>query len=133
EAQHIALHEEIIANSEFILQQLGLAYRVVQNCTGDMGQGKWRMYDIETWMPSRNAYGETDSGSALKDFQNRRLNLRYRRAGEKQPMFAYTLNNTAIACPRVLIAILETYQNADGSVMIPPVLVPYMGGASTIG
>lgn len=133
EAQHIAVHEEIIANSEYILQQLGLAYRVVQNCTGDMGQGKWRMYDIETWMPSRNHYGETHSGSALKDFQARRLNLRYRKPGEKAPTFAYTLNNTAIACPRVLIAILETYQQPDGSVEIPPVLRPYMGGHERIG
>jgi seryl-tRNA synthetase len=132
EAQHVALHEEIIANSEHILQQLGLAYRVVQNCTGDMGQGKWRMYDIETWMPSRNAYGETHSGSALKDFQSRRLNLRYRKAGEKTPTFCYTLNNTAIACPRALIPLLETYQNADGSVSIPDVLRPYMNGLSVI-
>lgn len=132
EAQHIAIHEEIIANSEYILQQLGLAYRVVQNCTGDMGQGKWRMYDIETWMPSRNHYGETHSGSALKDFQARRLNLRYRKQGEKSPLFAYTLNNTAIACPRVLIAIMETYQRADGSIEIPPVLRPYMGGHESI-
>ena len=132
EAEHVALHEEIIANSEHLLQQLGLAYRVVQNCTGDMGQGKWRMYDIETWMPSRKDFGETHSGSALRDFQSRRLNLRYRRPGEKQPTFAYTLNNTAIACPRTLIAILETYQNADGSVTIPEALRPHMGGRAVI-
>ncbi|RYG66983.1 serine--tRNA ligase, partial [bacterium] len=122
EAEHVAIHEEIIANSEHLLQQLGLAYRVVQNCTGDMGQGKWRMYDIETWMPSRKDYGETHSGSALRDFQSRRLNLRYRKKGEKSPTFAYTLNNTAIACPRALIAILETYQNADGTVTVPDAL-----------
>ncbi|HRK30324.1 MAG TPA: serine--tRNA ligase [Tepidisphaeraceae bacterium] len=131
DAEHIALHEEIMANSEHILQQLGLPYRVVQNCTGDMGQGKWRMYDIETWMPSRNegkgAYGETHSGSALRDFQARRLNLRYRKAGEKQPTFCYTLNNTAIACPRILIAILENCQTADGNVTVPAVLRGYMG------
>jgi seryl-tRNA synthetase len=105
-----------------------------------MGQGKWRMYDIETWMPSRNAYGETHSGSALRDFQARRLNLRYRAAppaaggkDKSQPAFCYTLNNTAIACPRVLIAILENYQNADGSVTVPEVLRPYMGGRERIG
>jgi seryl-tRNA synthetase len=132
DAEHIALHEEIIANSEFILQSLRLPYRVVQNCTGDMGQGKWRMYDIETWMPSRNAYGETHSGSALKDFQARRLNLRYRPTGSKSPVFCYTLNNTAIACPRILIAIFENYQNADGSITIPDVLRPYVGGAEKI-
>jgi seryl-tRNA synthetase len=122
-----------MANSEHILQQLGLPYRVVQNCTGDMGQGKWRMYDIETWMPSRKEYGETHSGSALKDFQSRRLNLRYRKQGEKQPTFCYTLNNTAIACPRILIALLENYQNADGSVNIPVPLRGYMGGKERIG
>jgi seryl-tRNA synthetase len=133
DAEHIALHEEIIKNAEDILQALKLPYRVVQNCTGDMGQGKWRMYDIETWMPSRNAYGETHSGSALRDFQARRLNLRYRKAGEKQTNFCYTLNNTAIACPRVLISILETYQNADGSVTVPEVLRPLMEGRERIG
>ncbi|HEV8604324.1 MAG TPA: serine--tRNA ligase [Tepidisphaeraceae bacterium] len=130
ETEHIALHEEIIANAEQILQAIKLPYRVVQNCTGDMGQGKWRMYDIETWMPSRGAggaYGETHSGSALKDFQARRLNLRYRPKEPKaNPQFCYTLNNTAIACPRVLISILELYQQADGSVIIPEILRPYM-------
>jgi seryl-tRNA synthetase len=136
DAEHIALHEEIIANAEAILQALKLAYRVVKNCTGDMGQGKWRMYDIETWMPSRKAYGETHSGSALRDFQARRLNLRYKSAapggGKPITQFCYTLNNTAIACPRVLIAILETYQNEDGSVTIPDALKPYMNGVETI-
>jgi seryl-tRNA synthetase len=132
DAEHIALHEEIMANSEAILQALKLPYRVMQVCTGDMGQGKWRMYDIETWMPSRNGYGETHSGSALRDFQARRLNLRYRPAGSKQPMFCYTLNNTAIACPRILIAIFENYQNADGSITIPEVLRPLMGGREKV-
>lgn len=142
DAEHIALHEEIVKNAEEILQALRLPYRVVQNCTGDMGQGKWRMYDIETWMPSRDGgkggYGETHSGSALRDFQARRLNLRYRTAaagagGKGATQFCYTLNNTAIACPRVLIAILETYQNPDGSVTIPDVLRPLMGGRERIG
>jgi seryl-tRNA synthetase len=132
DAEHIALHEEIMANSEAILQALKLPYRVMQVCTGDMGQGKWRMYDIETWMPSRNGYGETHSGSALRDFQARRLNLRYRPSGSKQTTFCYTLNNTAIACPRILIAILENYQNADRSVSIPQVLRPMMGGKERI-
>jgi seryl-tRNA synthetase len=137
EAEHIALHEEIIKNAEDILQALRLPYRVVKNCTGDMGQGKWRMYDIETWMPSRNGYGETHSGSALRDFQARRLNLRYRKAADGgakgATQFCYTLNNTAIACPRVLIAILETYQNADDTITVPDVLRPYMGGRERIG
>jgi len=133
--EHIQLHEEIIANAEIILQALKLPYRVSQNCTGDMGQGKWRMYDIESWMPSRNNYGETHSGSALRDFQSRRLNLRYRdksAGGKGETRFCYTLNNTAIACPRVLISILEQYQNADGSVTVPEVLRPYMDGVERI-
>ena len=136
DAEHIALHEEIITNAEDILQALKLPYRVVQNCTGDMGQGKWRMYDIETWMPSRNGYGETHSGSALRDFQARRLNLRYRASGatggKGGTQFCYTLNNTAIAVPRVLISILELYQNPDGTVTVPDVLRPYMGGRERI-
>jgi seryl-tRNA synthetase len=103
-----------------------------------MGQGKWRMYDIETWMPSRTGYGETHSGSALRDFQARRLNLRYRAgatgAKDKSPAtFCYTLNNTAIACPRVLIAILENYQNPDGTDTIPEELLPIIGGRERIG
>lgn len=135
DAEHIQLHEEIIANAEAILQALKLPYRVTKNCTGDMGQGKWRMYDIETWMPSRKGYGETHSGSALRDFQSRRLNLRYRekvQGGKGETRFCYTLNNTAIACPRVLISILEQYQNPDGSVMVPDVLRPLMGGVERI-
>jgi seryl-tRNA synthetase len=133
--EHIQLHEEIIANAEAILQALKLPYRVSKNCTGDMGQGKWRMYDIESWMPSRNGYGETHSGSALRDFQSRRLNLRYRdkaAGGKGETRFCYTLNNTAIACPRVLISILEQYQNPDGSVTVPEVLRPYMGGVEEL-
>jgi seryl-tRNA synthetase len=136
DAEHIALHEEIIANAEAILQALRLPYRVSMNCTGDMGQGKWRMYDIECWMPSRNGYGETHSGSALRDFQSRRLNLRYREkaaGGKGETRFCYTLNNTAIACPRILISILEQYQNPDGSVTVPEVLRPLMGGVERIG
>jgi seryl-tRNA synthetase len=135
EQEHIALHEEIIQNAEHILQSLKLPYRVVKNCTGDMGQGKWRMYDIETWMPSRKSYGETHSGSALKDFQSRRLNLRYREkaeGGKTDTRFVYTLNNTAIACPRVLISILEHYQNQDGTITVPQVLRPYMAGVERI-
>ncbi len=132
DGEHAQLHEEILGNAEQILQKLGLAYRVLQVCTGDMGQGKWRMYDLETWMPSRRAYGETHSASALRDFQSRRLNLRYRKLGEKSPGFTYTLNNTAIACPRVLIALLETYQTPEGSVRIPDVLVPYMHGQTML-
>ena len=135
ETEHIQLHEEIIANAETVLQALRLPYRVSKNCTGDMGQGKWRMYDIETWMPSRKNYGETHSGSALRDFQSRRLNLRYRDktpSGKGTSRFCYTLNNTAVACPRVLISIIEQYQNPDGTVTVPEVLRSYMGNIERI-
>ncbi|MCX5658326.1 MAG: serine--tRNA ligase [Planctomycetota bacterium] len=128
-------HEAILANSEAILQALELPYRVVLVCTGDLGQGQAAKYDIETWMPSRNSYGETHSASRFYDFQARRLNLRYREAGEKgegKMKYCHTLNNTVIASPRVLIPILELYQNADGSVTVPKVLRPYMRGLERI-
>ncbi len=107
--------------SEGILQDLELPYRVVQNASGDMGAGKYKMYDIETWMPSRANFGETHSDSNLTDWQSRRLNIRYKDArGETK--FVYTLNNTVIASPRILIAILENYQQSDGLVEVPKVL-----------
>jgi seryl-tRNA synthetase len=111
-----------------VLQRLDLPYRVVMVCTGDLGQGQVAKYDIETWMPSRNAYGETHSASRFYDFQARRLNLRYRDADGKLK-FCHTLNNTVIASPRVLIPILELYQNADGTVTIPDALRPVHGRA----
>ncbi len=120
--------EEMRKISEEILQELKLPYRVLQICTGDMGAGKYKMYDIETYMPSmlsRNSYGETHSDSNLTDWQSRRLNIKYKnKEGEK--FFAYTLNNTVIATPRILIAILENYQQKDGSVEIPEVLKKYL-------
>jgi seryl-tRNA synthetase len=118
-------HEEILKNAEDVLQALKLAYRVVAVCTGDLGQGQAAKYDIESWMPSRKSYGETHSASRFYEFQSRRLNLRYRDE-EGKMRFCHTLNNTVIASPRVLIPILENYQNADGSVTIPEVLRPYM-------
>lgn len=127
----LKMFEEIRTNAEEILRLLELPYRVVDVCTGDMGRGKIYMQDIETWMPSRNAYGETHSCSYLGDFQARRLNIRYNtKAGERT--FVHTLNNTCIASPRILIPLLETYQNADGSVTIPQVLRPYMGNQERI-
>ncbi|MDD3729039.1 MAG: serine--tRNA ligase [Candidatus Pacebacteria bacterium] len=117
--------EEMRKISEEILQELELPYRILQLCTGDMGAGKYKMYDIETWMPSRNSYGETHSDSNLTDWQSRRLNIKYRnKKGEK--FFAYTLNNTVIASPRILIAILENHQEKNGSVKIPKVLTKYL-------
>lgn len=122
----ITLHEELLANAEGILQDLELPYRVLLMCTGDMGEPQVKKYDIETWMPGRGAYGETMSNSVMGDFQARRLKIRYRtRDGKMQ--FVHTLNNTAIASPRILVAILENYQQEDGSIRVPKVLQPLMG------
>jgi len=124
-------HREILQNSEEVMEALGLAYRVVNVCTGDLGQGQVQKFDIETWMPSRDSYGETHSASRFGEFQARRLNLRYRdAAGELH--FCHTLNNTVVASPRIMIPLLELYQNADGSVTVPPVLRAYMGGMKRI-
>lgn len=124
--ESVRFHEELTANAEALLQALGLAYHVVINCGGDLGLGQVKKYDIETWIPSQQKFGETHSASYFHDFQTRRLNIRYRdAAGEMR--FAHSLNNTAIASPRVLINILEQYQQKDGSVVIPEVLRPYMG------
>lgn len=120
------LHEELQNNCEEILQDLKLPYRVLLMCTGDMGEPQVKKFDTETWMPSRNAYGETMSNSIMGDFQARRLNIRYKtKDGENK--FVYTFNNTALASPRILIAILENYQQADGSIAIPEVLHQLMG------
>ena len=125
------LHNFILNNSEEILQDLKIPYRVVQVCTGDIGLGQVRKHDIEAWMPSRNSYSETHSCSSFNDFQARRSNIKYKdENGELK--YAYTLNNTAVASPRILIPILENYQNEDGSITIPEVLVPYMGGMTKI-
>ncbi|HRN70206.1 MAG TPA: serine--tRNA ligase [Candidatus Woesebacteria bacterium] len=120
------IHEELETNSEEILQDLQLPYRQLLMCTGDMGEPQLKKYDIETWMPSRNAYGETMSNSIMGDFQARRLNMRYKTA-EGKTEYVYTFNNTAVASPRILIAILENYQQADGSIKIPEVLHQYTG------
>lgn len=109
-----------------ILKDLKLPHRVVQIATGDMGAGKRKMYDIETYMPSREGYGETHSDSDLTDWQTRRLNIKYK-TKDGQKKFAYALNNTVVASPRILIAILENFQEKDGSIKIPEVLVPYCG------
>lgn len=116
---------KMIEISEEILQELKLPYRVVEIPTGDMGAGKYKMFDIETWMPSRNDYGETHSASNLTDWQARRLNIKYKdKKGEK--FFVHALNNTVIASPRILIAILENYQQKDSSLIIPKVLQKYL-------
>ncbi|MFB3891982.1 MAG: serine--tRNA ligase [Phycisphaerae bacterium] len=125
------LHQEILHNAEDVLKALELPYRVVNVCTGDLGQGQAQKFDIETWMPSRKGYGETHSASRFYDFQARRLNIRYRDA-EGAVRFCHTLNNTVIASPRVLISVLELYQNADGTITVPKALRPYMGGMERI-
>ncbi len=118
--------EKLMEISQTILEDLQLPYRIVQMCTGDMGAGKYKMYDIETWMPGRDDYGETHSASNLGDWQARRLNIRYKDENGKSE-FVHMLNNTAIASPRILIAILENHQQKDGSVRVPEVLQKWVG------
>ena len=124
--QSLDLHEELLQNAEEVLQDLKLSYRVMLMCTGDMGEPQVKKYDIETWMPCRNQYGETMSNSFMGEFQARRLNIRYR-SREGVVKYAHTLNNTAVASPRILIAILENYQQSDGSILIPEVLRHFVG------
>jgi seryl-tRNA synthetase len=124
-------HAELLEAAEHLLQGLGLAYRVLEIATGDMGAGKYRMNDIETWMPSLGAYRETHSCSSLHDWQARRASIRYRDT-DGAVKFAYTLNNTAIATPRLLAALVENYQTADQKVQIPKVLRPYLGGRTEL-
>ena len=126
------MHAELLNNSKEFMQSLKLPFRVLNICTGDMGQGKYYMNDIETWMPSREGYGETHSASALLDFQSRRLNLRYKDS-EGQIHFCHTLNNTVVATPRVLIPLMEIYQTKDGKIQVPEVLQPYIDNQQEIG
>jgi seryl-tRNA synthetase len=125
-------HEEILANAEGVMQALQIPYRVVVVCTGDLGRGQAKKYDIEAWMPSRENYCETHSASKFYEFQARRMNLRYKDIQTKKNIFCHTLNNTVIASPRILIPILELYQNPDGSVTVPEPLRPYMNGKEKI-
>ena len=119
--------EKMRQNSEEIVKDLKLPYRVLQICTGDMGDGKRKMYDIETWMPSRDAYGETHSASNTSDWQSRRLNIRYKTSKGGEIKYVHALNDTVIAFPRILISLLECYQQKDGSVKVPEVLQKYVG------
>lgn len=126
-------HEELTANAERILQLLGLPYRTVVLSTGDMGFGARKTYDIEVWLPSQTTFREISSCSNCGDFQSRRMNLRFRRAGGAKPEFVHTLNGSGLAVGRTWIAILENYQQADGSILIPEILQPYMNGLEKIG
>jgi seryl-tRNA synthetase len=121
-----AVHEEMVEIEERIFQGLGLPYRVVDICTGDLGGAAYRKYDLEAWMPGRDDFGEVTSTSNTTDYQARRLRIRYRKDGAR-PQFLHTLNGTALAMSRALIALLEVYQQEDGSVKLPEALVPYVG------
>lgn len=142
EAESRMWHQKMIGFVETLLQRLEIPYRLLQCCTGDLGPKNADQIDIESWMPSRGpldddghplgAYSETHSASRIYDYQCRRLNLRYRDPQTRKPVVAHALNNTVAASPRILIPIIELYQNADGSVTIPKVLRPYLGGRETI-
>ena len=135
EASHetsVAFHEEIRRNSEEMMEELGIPYHTVVNCGGDLGLGQVKKYDIEAWLPSQEKYRETHSASYFHDFQTRRLNIRYKDAQGKLE-YAHSLNNTAAATPRLLIALIENYQQADGTIKVPEILVPFMGGKTIIG
>jgi len=128
-------HEEFVKYEEKLFSGLGIPYRVVDICTGDLGGPAYRKYDLEAWMPGRGEngdWGEVTSTSNCTDYQARRLGIKFRREGEKKPVFVHMLNGTAIAISRALIAILENYQQKDGSVLIPKALKPYMGGVEKI-
>ncbi len=125
-------HQILLETSEEIVQDLELPYRIVECCTGDMGAGKVRMYDVEAWVPSEQKYRETHSCSALHDWQARRTQTRYR-DGDNKVQFVHTLNNTAIATPRILVPFLENHQQADGTIKIPKKLQQYLGGRTVLG
>jgi seryl-tRNA synthetase len=127
-----AEHERMTSCAEEVLKRLGLPYRVVTLCTGDMGFASQKTYDIEVWLPGQGAYREISSCSNCGDFQARRMKARFRRAGEKGTRFLHTLNGSGLAIGRTMIALIENYQEEDGSVVLPDALVPYMGGLKVI-
>ncbi len=128
-----AEHERMTNCAEEVLKRLGIPYRVVTLCTGDMGFASQKTYDIEVWLPGQGAYREISSCSNCGEFQARRMKARFRRAGDKGTRFVHTLNGSGLAIGRTMIALIENYQEADGSVVLPDVLVPYMGGLKVIG
>jgi seryl-tRNA synthetase len=124
--------DQLLNDAEQVLQQLELPYRVVDLCTGDLGFSAARTFDIEVWLPGQQAYREISSCSNFRDFQARRANIRFRRETGTKPEFVHTLNGSGLAVGRTLVAVLENWQQADGSVLIPDVLRPYMGGLEKI-
>ncbi len=131
--QSLAEHERMTACAEEVLKRLGLHYRVVTLCTGDMGFASQKTYDIEVWLPGQGKYREISSCSVCGDFQARRMNARYRPADAKQTRFVHTLNGSGVAVGRALVAVLENYQQSDGSIVVPDALRKYMGGLEVIG
>ncbi|MGI2169247.1 serine--tRNA ligase [Shewanella sp. MF05960] len=129
----MAALDEITANAERVLQLLNLPHRTMVLCTGDMGFGSSKTFDIEVWLPAQNTYREISSCSNMKDFQARRMQARYRSKVDNKPALLHTLNGSGLAVGRTLVAVLENYQNQDGTITVPEVLRPYMGGLSVIG
>lgn len=127
-----AEHQRMVRAAETILERLALPYRKLLLCTGDMGFGARKTYDLEVWLPGQGAFREISSCSNTGDFQARRMNTRYRVAGEKKTEFVHTLNGSGLAVGRTLVAVIENYQNADGSVTVPDALLPYMGGVTRL-
>ncbi len=135
EASHetsVKLHEEIRLHAEEMMEELGIPYHTVVNCGGDLGLGQVKKYDIEGWVPSQEKYRETHSASYFHDFQTRRLNIKYKDV-EGKSRYAHSLNNTAAATPRLITMIIENYQQADGTIKVPDVLISFMGGKTVLG
>lgn len=128
-----AAHEQLTAQAEQVLQLLGLPYRLVSLCSGDIGFGAYKCYDLEVWLPAQQAYREISSCSNFRDFQARRASIRFRPEPGAKPLFVHTLNGSALAIGRTLVAIFENYQQEDGSIAVPAALRPYMNGQATIG
>jgi seryl-tRNA synthetase len=124
--------EALTAHAEAVLQKLDLHYRVVELCAGDLGAGSRRTYDLEVWLPGQDAYREISSCSWFGDFQARRAKIRFKRSQEQKPELVHTLNGSGLAIGRTLVAILEQYQQADGSLKVPSALAPYMGGVDVL-
>jgi seryl-tRNA synthetase len=128
-----AEHELLTSHAETVLEKLGLPYRRMLLCTGDMGFSSAKTYDLEVWLPGQQLYREISSCSSFEAFQARRANIRYKPTGAKKSEFLHTLNGSGLAVGRTYLAILENYQQADGSIEVPEVLVPYMNGDTFIG
>ena len=128
-----AAHEQLVGHAEAILRKLELPYRTVLLCAGDMGASAAKTYDIEVWLPSQDRYREISSCSNCEDYQARRMLARYRHPQTKKPELLHTLNGSGLAVGRTLVAIIENYQNPDGSLAVPAVLQPYLGGLERIG